>query len=164
MSFGRNLPVLSPEAYPQNMGVFRCGPPLPWPLSRFLHFVRRPATSLRTKTKLVELTPSGRRASWVFLRVQCCPRPSRSVDALSRKSVREHLQSGWAARRWQLLVGVLLPSRFVAGAVLAGVRLSPRVSSSSPVVAAVRFRVAACQWVAGPLASHRPLIRAPQRA
>jgi hypothetical protein len=35
-----------------------------------------------------------------------CPRPSHSVDALSRKSVREHLQSGWAARRWQSLVGV----------------------------------------------------------
>ena len=66
----------------------------------------RPATSLRTNAQSVETTPSGFRESWVFLRVQCCPRPSHSVDALSRKSVREHLQSGWAARRWQLLVGV----------------------------------------------------------
>ena len=66
----------------------------------------RPATSLRTKTKSVDTTPSGCPTSRVLLRVQCCPRPSHSVDALSRKSVREHLQSGWAARRWQSLVGV----------------------------------------------------------
>ena len=61
----------------------------------------RPATPLRTKTKLVKLTPSGCRKSSVLLRVQRCPRPSYSVDALSRKHVREHLQSGWAAGRWQ---------------------------------------------------------------
>ena len=58
------------------------------------------------KDKVRITTPSGCRASWVLLRVQCCPRPSHSVDALSRKGVREHLQSGWAARRWQSLVGV----------------------------------------------------------
>ncbi|GEM_PF-2103687 len=58
------------------------------------------------KDKVRITTPSGCRESQVLLRVQCCPRPSHSVDALSRKSVREHLQSGWAARRWQSLVGV----------------------------------------------------------
>ena len=66
----------------------------------------RPATSLRTKTKLVKTTPSGCRASWVLLRVQCCPRPYRPENALSIKSVREHFQVGRAARRWQSLVGV----------------------------------------------------------
>ena len=66
----------------------------------------RPATSLRTKTKSVELTPSGWRASWVLLRVQRCPRPYRPENALSIKSVREHFQVGRAARRWQVLVGV----------------------------------------------------------
>jgi len=45
----------------------------------------RPATPLRTKTKLVDTTPSGCRASWVLLRVQCCPRPYRPENALSRK-------------------------------------------------------------------------------
>ena len=45
----------------------------------------RPATSLRTKTKLVDTTPSGCRASWVLLRVQCCPRPYRPENALSIK-------------------------------------------------------------------------------
>ena len=47
----------------------------------------RPATPLRTKTKSVNTTPSGCRASRVLLRVQCCPRPSHSVDALSKKKV-----------------------------------------------------------------------------
>ena len=45
----------------------------------------RPATSLRTKAKSVELTPSGCRASWVLLRVQRCPRPYRPENALSMK-------------------------------------------------------------------------------
>ena len=45
----------------------------------------RPATSLRTKTKLVNTTPSGCRASWVLLRVQRCPRPYRPENALSIK-------------------------------------------------------------------------------
>ena len=58
------------------------------------------------ETKSGNTTPSSRRASWVLLRVQRCPRPSHSVDALSRRSVREHLQSGRDARRWQSLVGV----------------------------------------------------------
>jgi hypothetical protein len=44
-----------------------------------------PLTPLRTKAKSDETTPSGCRASRVILRVQCCPRPSHSVDALSRK-------------------------------------------------------------------------------
>jgi hypothetical protein len=66
----------------------------------------RPATSLRTKAKSVETTPSGSRKSWVLLRVQRCPRPYRPENALSKKSVREHFQVGRAARRWQSLVGV----------------------------------------------------------
>ena len=45
----------------------------------------RPATSLRTKTKSVDTTPSGCRVSRVLLRVQCCPRPYRPENALSRK-------------------------------------------------------------------------------
>jgi len=47
---------------------------------------------------------------------------------------------------------VLFPARFVARAVLAGVRLSVAVPSSSPVVAAVRFRLAPSQRLALPLA------------
>ena len=38
--------------------------------------------------------------------------------------------------------GVVFPARFVAGAVLAGVRLSSSVPASSPVVAAVRLALA----------------------
>ena len=125
----------------------------------------RPATSLRTKTKLVNTTPSGCRASWVLLRVQCCPRPYRPEDALSKKSVREHFQVGRAARRWQSpgrrslaavpVSGccVLFPARFVAGAVVACVRLSSSVPSSSPVVAAVRLALARSQRLAA-LAPH----------
>ena len=45
----------------------------------------RPATALRTKAKSVKTTPSGCRASWVLLRVQCCPRPYRPENALSKK-------------------------------------------------------------------------------
>ena len=78
----------------------------PRPLSRALLIVLRPTTSLRTKAKSVEWTPSGGRASWVLLRVQCCPRPYRPENALSIKSVREHFQVGRAARRWQVPVGV----------------------------------------------------------
>ena len=58
------------------------------------------------KDKVRITTPSGRRVSWVILRVQRCPRPYRPENALSIKSVREHFQVGRAARRWQLLVGV----------------------------------------------------------
>ena len=47
---------------------------------------------------------------------------------------------------------VLFPSCFVARAVLAGVRLSSCVPSVSPVVAAVRFRLAPSQRLALPLA------------
>jgi hypothetical protein len=37
------------------------------------------------KDKISEWTPSGHRASWVLLRVQCCPRPYRPENALSKK-------------------------------------------------------------------------------
>ena len=66
----------------------------------------RPATSLRTKAKSVETTPSGCRASWVLLRAQALPASQPLCRCSLKKSVREHLQSGWAARRWQSLVGV----------------------------------------------------------
>ena len=47
--------------------------------------------------------------------------------------------------------GVLFPARFVARAVLAGVRLSFSVSSSSPVVAAVRLALARSLRLGPPL-------------
>jgi hypothetical protein len=80
----------------------------PFPLAAVTHPANRPPPChfAPEKTKSDETTPSGCRQSWVFLRVQCCPRPSHAVDALSSKSVREHLQRGWAARRWHPLVGV----------------------------------------------------------
>jgi hypothetical protein len=52
------------------------------------------------------------------------------------------------SRRW-----VLFPARFVARAVVAGVRLSSSVPSSSPVVAAVGLAVARSQRLAA-LAPH----------
>ena len=48
--------------------------------------------------------------------------------------------------------GVLFPSRFVARAVLAGVRLSSSVPSASPVVAAVRLALARSLRLGPPLA------------
>ena len=53
----------------------------------------RPATALRTKTKLEKTTPSGCRESWVILRVQRCPRPYRPEEALSIKKC-ERASSG----------------------------------------------------------------------
>ena len=101
----------------------------------------RPATSLQTKTKSDETTPSGCRASLVLLRAQALPalaipgRPPRSCSAgLAAVAV-----SGCC---------VLFPSRYFAGAVVAGGRLSSSVPSASPVVAAVRVAVARSQRLA----------------
>jgi hypothetical protein len=100
-SFGRRPAGHVPAPQRQVRGVL-----MDAGLSRAMLIVRRPATSLRTKTKLEKTTPSGCRESRVLLRVQRCPRPYRPENALSIKSVREHFQVGWAARRWHLLVGV----------------------------------------------------------
>ena len=105
----RNQPLAPWHAQPLRSGGGRQGacqrPPFPLAAVTPPAFRPPPCHFAPDKDKVRITTPSGYRESRVFLRVQCCPRPSHSVDALSRKSVRERLQGGWAARRWQLLVG-----------------------------------------------------------
>jgi hypothetical protein len=87
-------------------GHVPAAPFFPRLLSRALLVGRRPATPLRTKTKSVNgpLRALGRRG---FSYASSAARVPTALKMLSqRKSVREHLQVGRAARRWQSLVGV----------------------------------------------------------
>ena len=66
----------------------------------------RPATSLRTKAKSVNGLLRAVGSPGFSYASSAATRPYRPEEALSRKSVRELLQVGRAARRWQVLVGV----------------------------------------------------------
>ncbi len=89
-----------------------------------------PCHSASDKDKVRITTPSGCRASRVLLRVQCV------LASPGRRSLAAVSVSGCC---------VLFPARYVAGAVVACVRLSSSVPSSSPVVAAVRLALARSQ-------------------
>jgi hypothetical protein len=105
-------------------------------LSRALLLVRRPATSLRTKTKSVNQ----------FLR------PGDARGPPGAPGARQVLAGfGWRSLAAVAVLGCsgLFPACFVARGFLACVRLSSSVASARPVVAAVRVALARsqpCVW------------------
>jgi len=137
-------------------------------LSRSLLFGRRPATSLRTKTKSVEWTPPGCRCLWAFQRHAARHLPLHFFYFFQGQGDERNKKNTVAGSVVLVPVGwrsvgafsvsrcqVLFPARHVARGGLGCVGPSPSVSSSSPVVAAVGLRVAASLRLAA-VAGRRP--------